>query len=332
MRGAGAPDPRLLLEVAVVRSARREARAGIDAVLERIERLEAHVEQLAAGGTGGSGGGGGGPSAAPAPKPNPQKPAASTAPPRPAAPAKPAPSATAAEEPEPTKAMGKARAALGAFTRNEPSAPPTTPAPPAEAADENAAASNEPLDFDDVIVAWSHTLESLNNVARAMVQAAVPIGLDGDTVVFGVPKSQLVAVQTPFRNNADEIRGELAKHLGRRMMFKLAEHDFDAPGALQPRINAAAEPEAPTTTAAAGTAPRPEPAPAAKSAAKRTATPGPATSRSADAPPPEEPPDDFEVDLSDLIDARDAPPLRDTAQLLMSEFGAQVVEERPLGQ
>ena len=52
MRGAGAPDPRLLLEVAVVRLARREARAGIDAVLERLERLEARFEQLAAGGHG----------------------------------------------------------------------------------------------------------------------------------------------------------------------------------------------------------------------------------------------------------------------------------------
>jgi outer membrane biosynthesis protein TonB len=195
-----------------------------------------------------------------------------------------------------------------------------------------------------VIVAWSHTLEALNNVARAMVQAAVPIGLDGDTVIFGVPKSQLVAVQTPFRNNADEIRSELAKHLGRRMMFKLAEHDFDAPGALQPRVNATvpAETPAPTPTATPVVAtpspsPSPSPAPASKPktapAPKAASKPMPAAaSHAADAPPPEEPPDDFEVDLSDLIDARDAPPLRDTAELFMSELGAQVVEERPFGQ
>jgi DNA polymerase-3 subunit gamma/tau len=343
MRGAAAPDPRLLLEVAVVRLARREARAGIDAVLERIERLEARVEQLASGGSGnggnsGSGGsgssGGGGTSAPPAPKPSPQRPAAS---PRQVAPAKPAaPSAPTAEEAESAKPADTARAALGAFTRNEPAAPSTTPTAAAEPADDAPTASSEPLDFDDVIVAWSHTLESLNNVARAMVQAAVPIGLDGDTVVFGVPKSQLVAVQTPFRNNADEIRGELAKHLGRRMMFKLAEHDFDAPGALQPRINATAtEPDdapANTATAASTTEPAPTPAPAPNPASKRPAKPAPAASRVAAEPPAEDPPDDFEVDLSELIDARDAPPLRDTAQLLMAEFGAQVVEERPLGQ
>jgi outer membrane biosynthesis protein TonB len=174
------------------------------------------------------------------------------------------------------------------------------------------------------------------------VPAAVPIGLDGDTVIFGVPKSQLVAVQTPFRNNADEIRSELAKHLGRRMMFKLAEHDFDAPGALQPRVNATvpAETPAPTPTATpvvATPSPSPSPAPASKPktapAPKAASKPMPAAaSHAADAPPPEEPPDDFEVDLSDLIDARDAPPLRDTAELFMSELGAQVVEERPFGQ
>ena len=52
-------------------------------------------------------------------------------------------------------------------------------------------------------------------------------------------------------------------------------------------------------------------------------------------PPPDESPpdDDFEaLDLSEILDATDAPPLQDTAKLFMSELGAQVVEERPFGQ
>jgi hypothetical protein len=216
----------------------------------------------------------------------------------------------------PPAPAGKARPALGAYARNEPAAPAPRAAAPDTESDTNDVATGA-LDFDDVIVAWSHTLESLNNVARAMVQAAVPIGLDGDTVVFGVPKTQLVAVQTPFRNNADEIRSVLAQHLGRRVKFKLAEHDFDAPGALQPRIM----PSPTAITAAAPTSPL---APGAAAAA---------TVLSNEVPPPEEPPDDLDViDLADIVDARDAPPLRDTTQLFMSELGAQVVEERPFGQ
>src|SRR3954466_10402927 len=46
IRGPATPDPRLVLEVAVVRLARRDARASIDALLDRVERLE---KTLAAG-------------------------------------------------------------------------------------------------------------------------------------------------------------------------------------------------------------------------------------------------------------------------------------------
>ena len=54
------------------------------------------------------------------------------------------------------------------------------------------------------------------------------------------------------------------------------------------------------------------------------------------APLPNEPPPEYElpdnVDLNELVDAHDAPPARDTEQLLMSELGAKVVEERPRGE
>ncbi len=313
MRGAGAPDPRLLLEVAVVRLARRAAGTGIDAVLERVERLEARIDQLAAGSGGGSGAASAPTGGAPV-APASSTPAATTPAPAPATPrarSAPAPKAAPAPaEPAAPAKPTKPRAALGAFARNEPAPPPPTK-PAAATNDEPSDAAAGPLDFDDVVIAWSHTLDSLNNVARAMVQAAQPIGVDGDTVIFGVPKSQYVAVQTPFRNNADDIRAELAKHLGQTVRFKLAEHDFDAPGALRPRPPAAADANDATDAA-----------PPRSSAPTRR-----------EEPPPEEPPDDYEaLDLSELVDARDAPPMRDAAQLFISELGAQVVEERPFGQ
>ena len=40
VRGPSAPDPRLLLEVAIVRLARRESRTSLEALLERVEKLE----------------------------------------------------------------------------------------------------------------------------------------------------------------------------------------------------------------------------------------------------------------------------------------------------
>jgi len=47
VRGPSAPDPRLILEVAIVRLARRESRTSLEALLERVERLE---KQIADGG------------------------------------------------------------------------------------------------------------------------------------------------------------------------------------------------------------------------------------------------------------------------------------------
>jgi DNA polymerase-3 subunit gamma/tau len=43
IRGPATPDPRLVLEVAVVRLARRDARASMDALIDRVERLEKAV-------------------------------------------------------------------------------------------------------------------------------------------------------------------------------------------------------------------------------------------------------------------------------------------------
>jgi DNA polymerase-3 subunit gamma/tau len=214
MRGQGAPDPRLVLEVAIVRLARRDAAGNVDALRERIERLEARLTAL-----------GDTPSSSPAPTS------------RLAAPSSPAPSSSS---PAALQSSG-AKPALGAVVRDRP-APPPRPAP-AEPEPAPASASMQPIDFDEVIVAWKDTLDGLKRVVSASVQQANPIGLDGDVVLFGVPPGQLTAVQRQFKNNADEIRALLEQRLGTRVRFKLVAHDFDAPGALRPQVSTEPPPD-----------------------------------------------------------------------------------------
>ena len=301
MRGQGAPDPRLVLEVAVVRLARRDTGTDVDGLLDRIAALEARVQQLVASG---------GASSQSAPTASRAAPSANG--PRPFAPSveRPGP-ATVASTPSTSDDAPSApsspgpRPALGSFKKRDiapPSAPPTrvaasidaaAPTPPPDAVP----ARTAPIDFDDVVLAWNSTLSNLNAAKRSMVQQAQPIGLSDDTVLFGVPTDQFTAIKSRFKDNADAIREELKRHLGVSVRFKLQAHDFDMRGAFRPQVSVAG---------------------------------GPADDG---VPMPMEPPLDDElpddVDLSELVDAHDAPPARDTANLLMSELGAQVVEEHP---
>ncbi len=295
MRGQGAPDPRLVLEVAVVRLARRDSHGDIDGLAERIAQLEAKVAQLSEGGATPRAAIATGVAGAPALE-RPSKPLASTAPTQ-------TPATSTTDESSTPGAGSSSRPALGAF-RREPTAPPKLTAVPKapirEVApndptpDETQSKSLASVDLDDVVVAWSATLAGLNSATRAMVQQAQPIALVEDTVSFGVPRDQFTAVRARFKNNADEIREELARHLGTRVRFKLEEHDF--PGRV---------------TISNGSSDAMH------------------DSGGYDIAPPEDLPD--LVDLDELVNAHDAP-LRDTASLLMSELGAQVVEEKPRSQ
>ncbi len=222
MRGQGAPDPRLVLEVAVVRLARSETADGIDALRERLDRLEA---RLASGSLPARADAAAPSGAAAAPVPVAPKVAAAV----PAAAAAPASAAPADDS-----APAAPKPALGGVMRREPRA--ATPAPPPAAAPEPARESR-PLDPDDVIVAWKDALESLKPSMRGMVQQAQPVAVEGDVVVFGIPASQLTSVQRQFKNNADEIRALLESKLDARVRFKLVAHDFDAPDALRPRAD-----------------------------------------------------------------------------------------------
>jgi DNA polymerase-3 subunit gamma/tau len=264
-------DPRLVLEVAVVRVARREARTSIETLFERVERLE---RQLAAGGAA------------------PPGPAPAAVP----APATPAPAAPVASDPAsgasptargPVLAARTTRAAKGEAPAPEP--PPADEPPTIESASSTSAP--ESFDPDDVIEAWPNVLEGLNAPLRAAVQQAQPIGVEQGIVVFGVPRQRFDMINGRFRNEADTIKDAFAAQLGFQPRFMLRPHDFDAPGALLPVGDAAGGAVA--------------------------------------APIIDLHEEEQKIDLDDLVDAPDVSPPPDTVARLVSDLGAQVVEERP---
>ena len=327
IRGPAVPDPRLVLEVAVLRLTRRDSRGGADALLERVERLERQVADLRSGGVGGQPALGvpRAPARAPARAQDPAE--ARTPAPAPApAPAR-APGAAAAEgagAPAPRRALGAFREAAapagdagpgvqqagvegvaGGLTGEGAQDPAT--ATEADAVPDPA----HSFDLDDVIEAWPVAMGALSPPLRAAIQDAQPISVEGSVVIFGVPPKRLDAIRNRFQSEADTIRTSLAAGLGGVPQFKLRAHDFDAPGALRP--------------AAAG-------ATGAATAGRVSAT-GPASGGAAGAEGPDDPggrgyPDD-DVDLADLVDAPEAPPSFEPTAALRAQLGAQVVEERP---
>ena len=280
VRGPAAPDPRLILEVAIVRLARRESRTSLEALLERVERLEHRLGE------------GGAPAAAPA--------AATKGAPVRSAPAAPTaavestPSASA-ESPVDAPSSASAGPHLGRRAPRRPAAPPAAEAAAPET--ETAVATEvveRPLDLDAVILAWSTTLSALSPPVRVSIQDAQPIGVEGNTIIFGVRPIRLEAINKRFRADAATIKEALAAELGQMPQFLLRKHDFDAPDALVP------------------------------------VTGGPAGAGGEPPPPPE--PVYAEEDSIDIRDLEDAPPADaplDSQARLIETFGAQVVEERP---
>ncbi len=233
MRGTEAADPRLVLEVALVRLSRRDAGPPLQTVVERIERLE----RTLAGGEAGV----------------PSRPADGGT--RASAGAA-APAAGAAPSPRRTLGAVRAQAAEPVEADDE---PPPDPAPSdpalsrvapveAESAPEALAPEPEPdvpttpLDVDDVIVAWGSILPELPVATRSAVQNAQPLRVDGDVVVFGVPPGVIEAARPRFKKEADTIRDALARHLGRTVRFNLEPADEFAlsGGQQQPAAFAAA--------------------------------------------------------------------------------------------
>jgi DNA polymerase-3 subunit gamma/tau len=220
VRGPAAPDPRLILEVAIVRLARRESRTSLEALLDRVERLEHRL---------GDGGGDGGAA--------PSMPAAAPV-------ARPASAPSPAPPPAPVTDDGIPDGGGGPhLAPRAPSRPAVPPPPEASARELEAAAAppaaatgvvERPLDLDAVILAWSATLSALTPPVRAAIQDAQPIGVEGSTIIFGVRPVRLDAINKRFRADAATIKASLAAELGQMPLFQLRKHDFDAPDALVP--------------------------------------------------------------------------------------------------
>ena len=202
IRGQAVADPRLVLEVAVVRITRREARTREETLIDRVERLE---QRFAAGGP------------LPAAVPTVAAPAPAPAPARPApVPGGPvlAKRERAAKPPAPTQAPTAAAAAPAADA-------PTEAEPPTFA-------------LDDVIEAWPETLALLKAPVRTGIQDAQPIALENGIIVFGVPKTRYDAINERFRKEAAAIKDAFAQRLGAAPRFMLRAHDFDKVDAFKP--------------------------------------------------------------------------------------------------
>jgi DNA polymerase-3 subunit gamma/tau len=204
MRGTDAADPRLVLEIALVRLARRDAGPPLQALAERVERLE---RTLTAGNPGSA-------EAARAERsPNPE----------PRAPARPAKS---------FRAVRREREARAAAASDEnDAAGDTDPEPPSIPV--AAAADTPPVDIDDVILVWADLLLTLPPATKAAAQEAQPLSIDNNVITFGVPKNLYANANPRFRKEADTIRDALSSRLGRRMSFLLVEHEGFASDAKQ---------------------------------------------------------------------------------------------------
>jgi DNA polymerase-3 subunit gamma/tau len=218
-----APDPRVLLEVALVRLCRPELDASPAALLERIERLERGVTAKASAGAP--------PAAAAAPPGVPVVDRPPPAPPPPPPPAGPAGPAGA------RLALGGVRsAARPAPTTPAPTRPPAAP-PPAAAAPPGpapAAAGDVPLPTrDELTLAWGDSvLIGLSPRAKSRFRVGRFVESGDGRATFALPNSI-------HRDRCEEVRVDveqaLAAHFGRPVPLRLVTED-------QPPASASASP------------------------------------------------------------------------------------------
>ena len=225
MRGSDAADPQLVLEVALVRLARRDAGPPLQALADRVERLE----------RAGAGQARTAPAARPAPEHDDDPDAAVGLPPT-------GPAATLGALRK-AKPGGRAKASAGPLPEPQPEPQPQPqPQPRPRSAGAEAAVSDAPaLALDDVILAWAATLPELPVATRSAVQEAQPLSVEGDVIVFGIPPRLVEVAKPRFKRNAEAIREALSGRLGRSLRFTLVAHDFAVP-AEAPRDAAPSSP------------------------------------------------------------------------------------------
>ena len=214
-------EPRVTLEVAVVRVAQPDVDVSRAAVLERLERLERRVAALGGAGV--------------------EAPPAGEAPPS-------ADAATAAARSAPPPREGPAagpRAALGALrSRTEPRAadvraptagPPPGPAqpasPPAEAAPSGPASTPAPPSRDELTKAWGDgVLASLPGRAKSRYASGRFVAVEGGAAVFAIPNEHWLA---RCREVQPDVEAALAARFGRPVPLRLVLDD-QSPGPVVP--------------------------------------------------------------------------------------------------
>ncbi len=271
-----APDPRVNLEVALVRLAHPEADESPEAMLVRIERLESERGAPGAGGDVGQ--------RHTDPVADPDRVVSAPADSRPESAAR-----TSVDGPPP------GRHTVGAVRRGAPPAPPVaSPAPstdgdPVEAGEPGGGAVAQDLGDlsvapfptrDELVQAWGdHVIGRLRPKAKALFQAGRFVGVEGDRAVFGLPNEI-------HRSRCLEVQGEietvLSDHFGRPVGLALVVDDGTLDGVGESVLpHQGTEPTA---------APSQLPSPSAPSTASRS-TPAPAApsmpAASSGASPPE---------------------------------------------
>lgn len=220
-----APDPRVDLEVALVRLSRGSGDAADTAgLVARIEELERRLALLERGAVA--------PAAQAAPQPPP--PVGATAPPVPPRPAGTTARPSAAPPPVPGRGAPRpadaARKALADRAASGPAAGPSTtgpvpqavappapppapaaPAPPSPAAPAPAAAPGGPVDLGRVQAGLDQALERVRKGTRARFAAARLLRVEGSSAIFGVPNEP---TRAGCAKHADEVAEALSGVLG----------------------------------------------------------------------------------------------------------------------
>jgi DNA polymerase-3 subunit gamma/tau len=197
------PDPRIVLEVALVRLCRPDADRSLDAVMDRLERLERSLAE------------GGGPSAAPTGEPAAERPASRGGP---AAEARAELAKSAEPRPAPAAAPARARATKATAPPAPAPAKRAAPAPEAAPAPPPAKAGELPS-REELTLAWGDAvLDLLPRGAKAIFSTGRFVDNDAGSAVFALANA-------PTRDHCEKRRADveraLATHFGRPIPLRL---------------------------------------------------------------------------------------------------------------
>jgi len=204
-------QPRLALEVALIRLARPEMDPSMEGVMARLERLEA-------GGT--------------------AAPAAAPTPPPPQVPQRPAPPRRPRDRAEPEDEPGQPYVAAP----RSPVAAPTPQVAPA-------AAGSAIVTIDDVRRQWARVLEDIKRtkmICHALLIDGTPLEVSGDTLTVGLRSVYAFHMENLNRpENRDIVEGALARVLSKPLRFRCRLYDVpqaDPGGTVAPVTGGGATP------------------------------------------------------------------------------------------